>query len=146
MMASGGGMMAPQPGGMPMRSMIMPIPMGVGYGFGAPMMFMGGGGGIIRIAFVAVLVLFFIDSIKNLFGGESGVQLGGDRIAVIKIQIGLLAGTGVADARALSSNPALYRHQREVARFVSFLSLHHRIPPRVCFECLHHAHCHAALR
>jgi len=90
MMASGGSMMAPQPGGMPMRSMIMPIPMGVGYGFGAPMMFMGGGGGIIRIAFVAVLALFFIDSIKNLFGGESGVQLGGDRIAVIKIQIGLL--------------------------------------------------------
>lgn len=90
----GGAMMAPRGAGVgvaPMRSVIMPVPMGgFGYGFGGPMMFMGGGGGIITLAFTAIFVLFFIDSIKNMFGGDSGVQLGGDRIAVVKIQIGLL--------------------------------------------------------
>lgn len=73
-----------------MRSVIMPFG-GFGYGFGPSMMFMGpGGGGIVSLMFMAMFVLFFIDSIKNMFGGDSGIQLGGDRIAVVKLQIGLL--------------------------------------------------------
>lgn len=74
--------MAPGPlggGVMPMRSLIMPMPIvgGFGYGFGVPMMMYGGGGGLVSLALTAMLVLFFIDTIKNMLGGDSGVQLGG---------------------------------------------------------------------
>lgn len=73
-------------GGMPMRSVIMPLPMmgGFGYGFGAPMMmYGGGGGGLISLAFTAIFVLAFIDTIKNMFGGDTGVQIGGGGLHVV---------------------------------------------------------------
>lgn len=41
-----------------------------------------------------MLVLFFLDTIKNMFGGDTGIAMGGDRIAVVKIQIGLLGKVG----------------------------------------------------
>jgi uncharacterized membrane protein len=37
-----------------------------------------------------MIVLAFLDAIKNALGGDSGMRLGADRIAVVKIQIGLL--------------------------------------------------------
>lgn len=72
------------------RSMIAPtifVPMG-GYGYG--MGGMGYGfGNLISLAFIAIVVMAFLDNIKNMFGGD-GIQLGGDAIAVVKVQIGLL--------------------------------------------------------
>lgn len=74
------------------RSMIAPtifVPMG-GYGYGMGMGGMGYGfGNLISLAFIAIVVMSFLDNIKNMFGGD-GIQLGGDAIAVVKVQIGLL--------------------------------------------------------
>ena len=53
--------------------------MGMGYGFG----------NIVSLAFIAIVLMAFLDNIKNMFGGD-GIQLGGDAIAVVKVQIGLL--------------------------------------------------------
>jgi len=71
------------------------IPMGMG---GASMMggsVVGGaaygGGGLFSLLFGVMVILAFLDAIKNAFGGDaSGLRLGADRIAVVKIQIGLL--------------------------------------------------------
>ena len=71
------------------RSMIAPtifVPMG-GYGYGAGMGY--GFGNIVSLAFIAIVLMAFLDNIKNMFGGD-GIQLGGDAIAVVKVQIGLL--------------------------------------------------------
>ena len=54
---------------------------------GAPL---AGGGGVFSLVFAAMVVLAFLDAIKNALGGDSGMRLGADRIAVVKIQIGLL--------------------------------------------------------
>ena len=45
--------------------------------------------GLVGLIFAVVLVLAFLDAIKNALGGD-GVSLGGDSISVVKIQIGLL--------------------------------------------------------
>ena len=69
------------------RSMIAPtifVPMG---GYGAGMGY--GFGNIVSVAFIAIILMAFLDNIKNMFGGD-GIQLGGDAIAVVKVQIGLL--------------------------------------------------------
>ena len=71
------------------RSMIAPtifVPMG-GYGYGMGMGY--GFGNIVSLAFIAIVLMAFLDNIKNMFGGD-GIQLGGDAIAVVKVQIGLL--------------------------------------------------------
>ena len=71
------------------RSMIAPtivVPMG-GYGYGMGMGY--GYGNIVTLAFIAIVLLAFLDNIKEMLGG-GGVQLGGDAIAVVKVQIGLL--------------------------------------------------------
>ena len=71
------------------RSMIAPtifVPMG-GYGYGAGMGY--GFGNIVSLAFIAIVLMAFLDNIKNMFGGD-GIQLGGDAITVVKVQIGLL--------------------------------------------------------
>ena len=64
------------------RSMIAPtifVPMG-GYGYGMGMGGMGYGfGNLISLAFIAIVVMAFLDNIKNMFGGD-GIQLGGDAI------------------------------------------------------------------
>ena len=60
------------------RSMIAPtifVPMG-GYGYGMGMGGMGYGfGNLISLAFIAIVVMAFLDNIKNMFGGD-GIQLG----------------------------------------------------------------------
>ena len=71
------------------RSVIAPtivVPMG-GYGYGMGMGY--GYGNIVTLAFIAIILLAFLDNIKEMLGG-GGVQLGGDAIAVVKVQIGLL--------------------------------------------------------
>lgn len=71
------------------RSMIAPtiiVPVG-GYGYGVGMGY--GYGNIVTLAFIAIVLLAFLDNIKQMLGG-GGVQLGGDAIAVVKVQIGLL--------------------------------------------------------
>ena len=71
------------------RSVIAPtivVPMG-GYGYGMGMGY--GYGNIVTLAFIAIVLLAFLDNIKEMLGG-GGVQLGGDAIAVVKVQIGLL--------------------------------------------------------
>lgn len=71
------------------RSMIAPtifVPMG-GYGYGMGMGY--GFGNIVSLAFIAIVLMAFLDNIKNMFGGD-GIQLGGDAITVVKVQIGLL--------------------------------------------------------
>jgi uncharacterized membrane protein len=74
--------------GLSTRSVI--VPFGVGYGM--PFFFYGGGGGgLIAVALLSIVAFAFIDAMKNMFNGAaSGVQLGGDAIGVVKIQIGLL--------------------------------------------------------
>ena len=60
-----------------------PVYVGGGAGVGD------GGAGLVGLVFAVVLVLAFLDAIKNALGGD-GVSLGGDSISVVKIQIGLL--------------------------------------------------------
>ena len=50
----------------------------------------GGGGGALSLVFGVMVVLAFLDAIKNALCGDSGMRLGADRIAVVKVQIGLL--------------------------------------------------------
>ena len=73
------------------RSMIAPtifVPMG-GYGYGAGMGY--GFGNIVSLAFIAIVLMAFLDNIKNMFGGD-GIQLGGDAIAVARLISGATAG------------------------------------------------------
>lgn len=63
------------------------IPMGVPMGGGMYY----GSGGLFSAIFGVMVILAFLDAIKNALGGnDSGLRLGADRIAVVKIQIGLL--------------------------------------------------------
>ena len=80
---------------------------------GAPL---AGGGGVFSLVFAAMVVLAFLDAIKNALGGDSGMRLGADRIAVVKIQIGLLGLArqlqldleDIADAADTSSTEGLH--------------------------------------
>jgi len=80
---------------------------------GAPL---AGGGGVFSLVFAAMVVLAFLDAIKNALGGDSGMRLGADRIAVVKIQIGLLGLARqlqldleeIADAADTSSTEGLH--------------------------------------
>ena len=46
---------------------------------------------LIAVALLSIVAFAFIDAMKNMFNGAaSGIQLGGDAIGVVKIQIGLL--------------------------------------------------------
>ena len=80
---------------------------------GAPL---AGGGGVFSLVFAAMVVLAFLDAIKNALGGDSGMRLGADRIAVVKVQIGLLGLArqlqldleDIADAADTSSTEGLH--------------------------------------
>jgi uncharacterized membrane protein len=52
----------------------------------------GGGSSVGSALFGLVMVLAFLDALKNALGGgkESGLRVGADRVSVVKIQIGLL--------------------------------------------------------
>ena len=75
-----------------------------------------GGGGALSLVFGAMVVLAFLDAIKNALGGDSGMRLGADRIAVVKVQIGLLGLArqlqldleDIADAADTSSTEGLH--------------------------------------
>ena len=76
----------------------------------------GGGGGVLSLVFAVMVILAFLDAIKNALGGDSGMRLGADRIAVVKIQIGLLGLArqlqldleDIADAADTSSTEGLH--------------------------------------
>ena len=71
-------------GGLATSAVLVPMaPMGGGGVYG-------GGGGALSLVFGVMIVLAFLDAIKNALGGDSGMRLGADRIAVVKVQIGLL--------------------------------------------------------
>ena len=72
-------------GGLATSAVLVPLgaPMAGGAAYG-------GGGGVLSLVFGVMIVLAFLDAIKNALGGDSGMRLGADRIAVVKIQIGLL--------------------------------------------------------
>ena len=89
------------------------VPMGAPMAGGAVY---GGGGGVLSLVFGVMVVLAFLDAIKNALGGDSGMRLGADRIAVVKVQIGLLGLArqlqldleDIADAADTSSTEGLH--------------------------------------
>ena len=89
------------------------VPMGAPMAGGAAY---GGGGGALSLVFGVMVVLAFLDAIKNALGGDSGMRLGADRIAVVKVQIGLLGLArqlqldleDIADAADTSSTEGLH--------------------------------------
>ena len=98
-------------GGLATSAVLVPLgaPMAGGAAYG-------GGGGVLSLVFGVMVVLAFLDAIKNALGGDSGMRLGADRIAVVKIQIGLLGLArqlqldleDIADAADTSSTEGLH--------------------------------------